>query len=151
MIFTDITAKDGDGKTYVKTSADEQRAMFGEFLASDGYAKNHRGRYAERNGNIAPFEHQIDLHIAESIYVLKNRGSKIMLTFDILNFANMLNKKWGASWGGVYNVSPLKYIGANRTATGAYVAKYQWNDYTKPNKANISSRWHAQVGIKLIF
>ncbi len=151
MIFTDVTGKDADGKTIVTSTADEQRALFGAFLASDGYAKNHRGQYAERNGNVAPFEHQIDLHLAESIFVLKNRGSKIMLTFDILNFANLLNKKWGASWGGVYAVTPLKYVGSNRIANGTYVAKYQWNDYTKPNKANISSRWHAQVGVKVIF
>ncbi|MBQ1723854.1 MAG: hypothetical protein II034_08665, partial [Muribaculaceae bacterium] len=70
---------------------------------------------------------------------------------DILNFANMLNKKWGANYSGVYNVSPLKFTGTSRDANGVYSAKYQWNDYTEPSKANISSRWHMQVGVKLIF
>lgn len=149
MVFTSYNTK-VNGET-VEVTPDDQRAMFEEFLSTDGYAKNHRGQYADRNGNVAPFEHQIDLHFAESIFALRERGSKIMLTLDILNFANMLNKKWGANYSGVYNVSPLKYTGASRDANGVYTAKYQWNDYTEPSKANISSRWHMQVGVKLIF
>jgi hypothetical protein len=122
-----------------------------DFIAHDSYAKNHRGQYAERNSNTAPFEHQVDLHIAQSIFAFKERGSKLMLTFDVLNFANMLNKKWGASWGNVYNVTPLNITGLQKVTEGAYAARYTWNGYTEPNKANISSRWHAQIGVKLIF
>ena len=151
MLFADITAKDSEGKTYVKTSADEQRALLEDFIAHDSYAKNHRGQYAERNSNTAPFEHQVDLHIAQSIFAFKERGSKLMLTFDVLNFANMLNKKWGASWGNVYNVTPLNITGLQKVTEGAYAARYTWNGYTEPNKSNISSRWHAQIGVKLIF
>ena len=149
MVFTSYNTK-VNGET-VEVTPDAQRAMFEEFLSTDGYAKKHRGQYADRNGNVAPFEHQIDLHFAESIFALRERGSKIMLTLDILNFANMLNKKWGANYSGVYNVSPLKFTGTSRDANGVYSAKYQWNDYTEPSKANISSRWHMQVGVKLIF
>lgn len=146
MQFTDITSK---GK--VTMTAEQERAAFKAFLESDDYAKNHRGQYAERNSNSAKFEHQIDLHFAESIFALKERGSKIMLTFDVLNFANMLNKKWGASWSGVYNVQPLKVTGVKKAADGVYNTTYQWNGYTEPSKADIASRWHAQVGVKLIF
>lgn len=130
---------------------DEQRELFRDFLASDSYAKDHRGQYAPRNSNAGKFEHQIDLHFAESIFALKERGSKVMLTVDVLNFANMLNKKWGATWSGTYNVSPLKVVGVKKAADGVYNTTYQWNNYTEPSKANIGSRWHAQVGVKLIF
>ena len=134
-----------------RMTADEQRAAFNDFIQNDGYAKNHRGQYAERYGCVAPFESRVDLHLAESFFALKQRGSKIMLTFDVLNFANMLNKKWGASYPSTYNVTPLNFTGMDKTAEGAYAAKYTWNGYTKPNKANISSRWHAQIGVKVIF
>jgi hypothetical protein len=34
---------------------------------------------------------------------------------------------------------------------GAKVAKFQWNGQTEPDKSNVASRWHAQVGVKLTF
>lgn len=150
MDFADITAR-VDGKTVVTMSADEQRAKFEDFIVHDSYAKNHRGQYAERNSNLAPFEHQIDLHVSQSIFYLKERGSKVMLTFDVLNFANMLNKKWGAHWGNVNSVTPLNNTALVNKGGGIYVARYTWNGYTEPTKTDISSRWHAQVGVKVIF
>ena len=145
MKFTDIVS---GGQ--VKQTADEQKALFEEFLSTDKYAKNHRGQYAERNGALGHWENQIDLHFAENIFVLKERGSKIQLTFDVINFANMLNKKWGATWNQTYNVSPLKCVGLDNE-NGDKIAKFQWNGDTRPSKANIGSRWHAQVGVKLTF
>ena len=150
MDFADITAR-VNGETVVTMSADEQRAKFEDFIVNDAYAKNHRGQYAHRNSNLAPFEHQIDLHFSESIYCLKERGSKILLTFDVLNFANMLNKKWGASWGNSNSVTPLNNTALINKGNGNYVARYTWNGYTEPSKSDIGSRWHAQIGIKLIF
>lgn len=133
-----------------KYSVEEQMALLEDFLSTDNYAKNHRGQYADRNGNLGKWENQIDLHFAENIFVLKERGSKIQLTFDVLNFANMLNKKWGAVWSQTYNVSPLKCMGVS-DVDGAKVAKFQWNGQTEPDKSNVASRWHAQVGVKLTF
>ena len=152
MDFADVTDKNAEGQTVVTQSADAQRQLLEDFLANDSYAKNHRGEYAPRNSNLAPFEHQIDLHLAQSIFALKERGSKIMITFDVLNFANMLNKKWGASWGSTYNVTPLTVNSLKKSdANGVFTPVYRWNGYTEPSKANIASRWHAQLGIKLIF
>ena len=151
MQFADIMGKDAEGKKVVKKTAQEQRDLFEAFIAGDSYAKNHRGEYAKRNSNLGKFEHQIDLHLAQTFFYLKNRGSKIQLTFDVLNFANMLNKKWGASWANSYNVTPLKVTGVKKGADGVYTPTYQWNGYTEPNKASIGSRWHAQLGFKVIF
>jgi hypothetical protein len=131
-------------------SAEQQMALLEDFLSTDNYAKNHRGQYSERNGNLGHWENQVDLHFAENIFALKERGSKIQLTFDVLNFANMLNKKWGATWSQTYNVSPLKCMGIDNV-DGAKVAKFQWNGQTEPDKSNVASRWHAQVGVKLTF
>lgn len=155
MMFKEFTYTDNNGNR-VTVSPEQQRDWFGNFIATDNYAKNHRGQYAERNGNIGGWENQIDLHFAENIFVLEERGSKIQLTFDVLNFANMLNKKWGAVWSQTYNVSPLKCMGVS-DVNGAKVAQFQWNGNTeetgntKPDKSNVASRWHAQVGVKLTF
>lgn len=155
MMFKEFTYTDNNGNR-VTVSPEQQRDWFGNFIATDNYAKNHRGQYADRNGNLGKWENQIDLHFAENIFVLKERGSKIQLTFDVLNFANMLNKKWGAVWSQTYNVSPLKCMGVS-DVNGAKVAQFQWNGNTeetgntKPDKSNVASRWHAQVGVKLTF
>ena len=74
-----------------------------------------------------------------------------LLTLDILNFANMLNKKWGASYSSSNSVTPLNNTTLVNKGGGVYVAKYTWNGYTEPSKQDIGSRWHMQVGVKVIF
>lgn len=147
MNFVDMTAKDGS----VIKSVEQQRTEFKQFCGTDDYAKNHRGQYAVRNSNIAPWENRIDLHFAQDIFLLKNRGSKIQFTFDVMNFANMLNKEWGVHYATAYVVTPLTVTGVAKGADGNYAPTYQVNTNTKPAKDNLASRWHAQVGVKLTF
>lgn len=90
-------------------SAADSRKAFTEWVNNDDYAKNHRGQYAERNSNLSNWEHEIDLHLAQTIYNAQGLG-KLEFTFDIINFANMLNKKWGASYSSAYNLSPLTVV-----------------------------------------
>ena len=104
-----------------------------------------------RNSNSAPWENRVDLHIAQDIYVLKARDSKFQVTFDVTNFANMLNKKWGASYSAVYNVMPLQVIGNKKGEDGNYVNTYAYNSRNTIVKNDILSRWHAQIGVKYIF
>ncbi len=137
MNFTDIEG----GAT-----AAEQRAAFGEWIENDSYASQNRGQYAERYSNLTPWQNQIDLHIGQDIFCLKDRGSKVQITFDITNFANMLNKEWGAQWSAPYNVSPIK-AGFDNSGN----VYYNTNSVSQVNRTDISSRWHAQVGAKFIF
>lgn len=130
-------------------TADESRKLFEQWIENDSYAKNHRGQVAERNSNLSKWEHEIDLHLAQTIYN-KNGFGKLEFTFDITNFANMLNKKWGATYSSAYNVSPLQVTkltqnGDNRVATFTY------NANNTIQKNDIYSRWHAQVGVRLTF
>ena len=89
---------------------------------------------------------KIDLHLAQTIYNIQGMG-KLEFTFDIINFANMLNKKWGASYESAYNLSPLtlKEFAADKTTP-----LYYYNN-AEIKKSDISSRWHCQVGVRLTF
>lgn len=119
---------------------------------NDDYAKNHRGQFAERNSNLSEWEHEINLHIAQDIFYLKERGSKIQITFDVINFANMLNKKWGANYYLPYNLTPLTVYNTNTDANGPTVPGYTYMDTSNVlTKNDISSRWHCQVGVRLTF
>ena len=120
------------------------RQLFKDWIASDSYASKHRGQYAERNSQLTPWENEIDLHLSQNVYALKD--TKFELAFDILNFANLLNKEWGASYDNAYNLSPLTFAGFANNQTTFY-----YNTNNKPTASNVNSRWHMQVGLKVTF
>lgn len=130
-------------------TAQENREAFRQWIENDSYAKNHRGQYAERNSNLSRWEHEIDLHFAQTIHNIQGVG-KLEFTFDIINFANMLNKKWGASYSSAYNLSPVSMTGLTTGADGNRTASFTYNN-AEINKDDIASRWHAQVGVRLSF
>lgn len=143
MNFVDVK----DSKGNITTSAADSRKYIEEWIQGNKYAKKHRGQYAERNCCQSPWENRFDLHIAENIYAFKNlRGSKLQLTLDIINFGNLLNKKWGDNYASTYNVSPLTV-----SAVGNNVASFYYNSNNTVTLSDVSSRWHAQVGVKFIF
>ena len=149
MKFVDVKDKRGN----VTMSAAESRESFRQWIMADDYAKDHRGQYAVRNSNRTPWENEVNLHFGQSIYA-KNLG-KLEFTFDITNFANMLNKKWGTQYGNAYNVSPVsvKKVSTTTGASGNTVAspEYTYNANSNPTAAPILSRWHCQVGLRLTF
>jgi hypothetical protein len=131
-------------------TADQSRTNFENWIEGNKYARTHRGQYAVRNSCQAPWENHFDLHFAENIFFLKEKGAKLQLTFDIINFSNLLNKKWGVNYASTYNVTPL----AVSTATNGGVASFYYNTSNTNNTvamSDIYSRWHAQVGLKVIF
>lgn len=145
MTFVDVT----DSKGNVTVSAAEGKRRFAEWIANDKYAKNHRGQYAERNSNMSPWENHFDLHIAQDFFYLKERGSKVQLTFDITNVANMLNHDWGTYYSGGYNNNILTVAGLDKEGDNR-VAKYSFLGYG-PSISDVYSRWHAQIGLKVTF
>lgn len=146
MQFTDIKNSKGE----ITMSAEQQRAAFGQWIEDDSYAHSHRGQYAERNSNLAKWENHFDLHLAEDFYYLNKRGSKISLTFDVINFANMLNKKWGTVYADSWSVNILKVASTSTDADGNHVNSYQYLG-NKINESPVSSRWHAQLGLRVTF
>lgn len=145
MNFIDVKDRNGN----ITMTADQNRQAFKQWIENDSYAKNHRGQYAERNSNLSPWENQIDLHLAQTIYNVQG-SSKLEFTFDIINFANLLNKKWGANYGSVYNLSPLTVTGLSKDESGNRTPSYTYNE-AEINKNDIFSRWHCQVGVRLTF
>lgn len=131
-------------------ATENDRAMFAGFIAGNKYAKFHRGQYAERNSIVGKWENTIDLHFAENIFYLKNRGSKIQLTLDIMNFTNLLNKKWGASYGSnLWAIQVLK-VASVSNANGVATPTFSYNN-PAVTADNLQSRWHMQVGCKVTF
>jgi hypothetical protein len=150
----------GNSTIYVPTTqelaamhfeSEEQRAAYGAFIESEKALRDNRGRYLPRNAMQAPFEHHLDLHIAQDFYFGKQTERKLQLTLDVTNLGNLLCKDWGAYYYlNNWRLSPLEVYDTESTANGDKVAKYRYIG-SKVSKNDILSRWHMQIGVRVIF
>ncbi|MDR3651917.1 MAG: TonB-dependent receptor [Paludibacter sp.] len=149
----------GNSQLYIPTIAEldkmtfvspTDKTSFANWIANDSYAKDHRGMYAPRYSNSAPWENHFDLHLAEDFFYLKNKGEKISLTFDIMNIGNMINHNWGTVYSSTYNVTPLKVTKLTADANGNQVPTYSYQS-TQVYVSDFLSRWHGQIGLRVTF
>ncbi len=131
-------------------TSESDRTSFKNWIEGDKYAKDHRGQYAIRNSNMAPWENHFDFHFAQDFFYLPARGSKVSLIFDILNVGNLLNKHWGEYYAGSYNYDILQVTNVSQTSTGVYVPTYSYAG-NSPKLSDYSSRWHMQLGLRVTF
>jgi outer membrane receptor for ferrienterochelin and colicin len=81
------------GRTYTVA---EQQAAFESFVNADDHLSEQRGTYSERNASRTPFEHVVDVKLAQELFAnVGGRRNTIEATLDIFNFTNLLNKDWG--------------------------------------------------------
>ncbi|MDR1983754.1 MAG: carboxypeptidase regulatory-like domain-containing protein [Prevotellaceae bacterium] len=140
-------------------TAQEQSDAFFRFLEQDDYLKNNKGKYAERFGAVMPWIHQINLRIMQDFVVDNVRKSKIQISLDILNLANLINSSWGlrkAQITGSYDNLPLLYyagVDANNRPTFQLPVNNVSDYYTTTYKdvLGYSSTWSMQLGLRFIF
>lgn len=131
--------------------ADEtSQSAFNDYIVKDKYLSSHRGKFAERNSHSLPFIHRLDLHIAQSFYFSQKSSRRIELSLDVINLGNLLSRSWGlvhrtSNWA----LSPVS-ITELREVDGGYRPVYKFNgaSYTTDD---IASRWHMQLGIRIVF
>lgn len=139
-------------------SPQQQWNDFNAFIESQPHLRDRRGQFAERNGARTPFTHQFDLKIVQDIF--KNIGSSnntLQLTFDVFNFANLLNKNWG--WRYTYgnsffdnNSRVLNLAGFDGNTPQYTFRPIKDNEpWTVSDSPIGGSRWVGQVGIRYIF
>ena len=128
----------------------ESAVAFEKYIRGDKYLSSHRGQWSERYAGIQPFDHQIDLHVAQDFIYDQKEGRKVQVTFDVLNFANLLNPAWGAYYSGTYNLSVLKVTATAADAEGNVTPTYKWNN-PKFVPSDFSSRWRCQLGLRVTF
>ncbi len=142
-------------------------AQLNNFISQDPYLSQHRGQYAQRNGAILPTYKRVDLHFAQDFFVQAGKTKNtIEVTFDVINFTNLLNRNWGnqqVSYSGFNNggTTVLRYMGTVKNAQGQNQATYSFPyldannqiPVTSSYKTDISqfSRFQAQIGVRYIF
>ena len=101
-------------------------STFDKYIDQDPYLSGRRGQYVERNSNILPMLHRIDLSVTQDFYLkIKGKKNSFQLRADVLNFTNFLNRDWGISQR-VTNPNILcGWDKAQPPTWGSYVKRYE--------------------------
>ena len=124
------------------TSAD----AWNGYIEADSYLSSHRGQFAERNAMQAPAEHRIDLHLAHGFYFGKESRRKVELSVDVMNFGNLLCRHWGS----YYNISGWRMQPVNVVSMNGNEPVYKFTS-GKLTFDDLASRWHMQLGARILF
>lgn len=136
---------------HMNFETEEQKAAFNDMICRDSYLRSHRGQYAERNAFLSPFEHHLDFHFAQDFYFQKDTNRKLQLTLDIMNLGNMFSKNWGTVYyTNDYKISPIEITNINKDVNGNYTPQYRFLGASL-SKNNVLSRWHMQIGVRVVF
>lgn len=129
---------------------DSSAAAFNSYIKGDKYLRANRGKFAERNSHSLPFVHRLDLHIAQSFYFDKKSDRRVELSLDILNLSNLISRSWGlvhrtSNW----SLSPVT-ITELKEVEGGYEPVYKFTG-ADSTVDEIASRWHMQIGLRIVF
>ena len=144
---------------YIPTASEVQQMQFSgagqaeafeSYIQQDNYLSNNRGSYSERYGAVAPWRGKWDIKILQD-YNFDVAGKKhtIQLSFDVLNFGNLLNSNWGLIQQ-PNNLNPLSVSVDANTSVPTYTFNPELTE-TFGYDASLLSRWQGQFGVRYIF
>lgn len=152
--FAPITTGSGSATTTLFTAA-QQEAAFNQFIADNGLEK-YRGKILPRNEFLLPWLNRVDIRIAQSIFTdMVQKGDKVQVTLDVLNFGNLINSEWGIQDNNVssYGAAVLGRSGAlspDPTFTMLRDGTGLVSSPTRPAN-NRFTTWSAMIGFKYSF
>ena len=89
--------KDAAGN--VTNSAANQWSQLDAYINTDKYLSKRRGQYAERNGARTPWNNQLDMKIAHTLFLgRKNKNQSVSISLDVFNLSNLISKTWGRQY-----------------------------------------------------
>ncbi|MDN4165192.1 carboxypeptidase regulatory-like domain-containing protein [Cytophagales bacterium LB-30] len=139
-------------------TSDQAYEILNDIIESEPGLKNNRGKFADKNAGIAPWNHQIDLRVLQDISMeFSGRKHTIQLSMDILNVGNLANsilgldKTWGAFYFGRSNiVQATGFDTENNRPIYRLTPDYLTKNYELPS-TGLGSVWKMQLGIRYIF
>jgi hypothetical protein len=159
-LCTDADVTAGVAGCASNTDYSSANAAAAEFAAAtEAYIQQHglekyRGRIMPRNSHRSPWLSILDLRLAQELPIW--RKARGVLTFDVENFANMINKDWGQ----LRQVSfpyftPVVDVNRIDTATNRYVYRPR-SGQTGPvapfnSLSALPSVWRVQLGVRIEF
>ena len=152
----------GDGRTtndliYVPAQGDSRvvfingtAADWEAYVANDKGLQASRGQIMEKGASRAPWTDALDVRAALGIPVSK---VKFEITFDMLNFLNLLNKDWGVVDNATFgDLNPIPVPTVNTAGQMVYnLANITRVGYVKFDRDDLRSRWQGQLGFRVRF
>ena len=128
-----------------------QRTAFGDYIEATPALRRSRGKFLARNAMQTPFEHHLDLHIAQDFYFSAESSRKVQISLDVINLGSLISKDWGASYyTSKYKVSPVEVYGFTTDASGNRTPKYRFVGGSV-SRNDLLSRWRMQLGVRVVF
>ena len=158
----DINNDTGKGNTtiYIPTeselaamafASEDDRIAFGNYIEETPALQRSRGKFLARNAMQTPFEHHLDLHIAQDFYFSKEGSRKVQISLDVINLGSLISKDWGASYyTSNYCISPLQIVDYTTDAEGNRTPMYRFVGGSV-SRNDLLSRWRMQLGIRIVF
>lgn len=139
----------GSGEVVFRGGAAEE-ARFWEVVEANPALRNAKGSVVGRNNQFAPWVNTFDMRLSQQLPGFNNKH-RATLTLDILNFGNLLNKKWGRieEIGFPSNRSFVNYAGVD--AQGRYVYSLGSVESFETRQASGESQWAAQLTLRYEF
>jgi hypothetical protein len=165
ILFTGFNATPGS-PNYLGYLA--QADAFDRFIDGIKCLRENRGKMLSRNLCRNPWQNDIDVSIGQSLEAFGRQN--LQLRLDIINFANLLNKKWGAqnfsdqgsTCGSICSATVLLTHTGNVSATGVAMGAgvtdplargvYTFDtNYKRWNADNASSNYRMQLSMRYSF
>lgn len=123
------------------------------FIGQDSYLSEHRGEYAERGGAREPWVSRFDVGLKQEFHLnFRGQRNAIEVSFDIINFGNLLKSDWGvlktSSSTTRQAIAFRRYDATNNVPVFTFPASVTSSFSTN---SELVSRWQAQFGIRYYF
>ena len=137
-------------------TSNTNETRFWDIVNSDPNLSRYAGRIAERNSSFNPWTNSIDLRLSQEVPSFF-RGHKAVFTIDVLNFGNLLSRRWGRidemafmGQGGVIRTF-VNFVGID-PATGKYIYQVRNtpDDFTT-RQVRGESQWAIQATFRYEF
>ena len=144
-----VPSAPGSGEVEFRGGAAEE-ARFWDIVNANPALAAAKGGVVGRNNQYAPWVNNFDLRISQELPAWSKR-QRASVSLDILNFGNLLNRKWGRidEIGFPSNRSFVNYAGIN--AAGKYVYSLGSLEDFVTRQAAGESQWAVQLSLKLEF
>jgi hypothetical protein len=124
-------------------------------IVNDNGLNKYAGGVAPRNSAFSPWTNNVDLRLSQEVPSFF-KGHKAVFSFDILNFGNLLNKKWGhidemafQGQGGQIRTF-VNFVGID-PASGKYIYSVRNPDDFTTRQVRGESQWAMQLTFRYEF
>ncbi len=130
-------------------------AQFWEFVNASPELSKAKGSVVGRYSSFSPFVNSFDLRLSQEVpgFTSKHKG---VVSFDILNVGNLLNKRWGRINEAAFNSAGgqrrgfVNFGGIDANGNYVYTVNNQVTDYTT-RQLKGESQWAVQVTARYEF